>query len=477
MSWRILRLGLSAVSWAALMSMSEPSRGQAAVPSREPAQSPRKARTPEPSRLSPQKPNPAPAPSDFDLDVFGFVELDSMHDTTQSFGAGTNNVILQRPGTFQGDHARLQFTVNNSQVGLSAAAPRFEGMVASGQVVVDFFGVQASEVTEQDVYTQPGVRLRLAFVELETPIVDVLAGQYHDLFGWGGEGFYPNSVAFLGLLGQVYHRQPQVRITRAFGSKARLEVAAAATRPVQRDSQIPDAQAGLKFSLDAWRGANAQGFGKPSITPLSVGVSGVFRRFSVTEYRVDPQDTNQANGYGASANAFIPVIPARSAEDRSNALSLTGEFVLGTGISDLYLLLTGGARFPTLPNPGGLVPPPIYRPNIDPGIVTYDANFNLQTIDWTSFVVGLQYYLPIAGGRVWLSANYSQIMSDNLADLTPQFDHGAIFDKARYFDANVYAAVTPAVQLGLSFQRTEQTFGDGVDHSNHRTEGGVRFFF
>jgi hypothetical protein len=45
--------------------------------------------------------------------------------------------------------------------------------------------------------------MRHFYVKMETPIVDVLAGQYHDLFAWGGAGFHPNSVAFLPLPGQI----------------------------------------------------------------------------------------------------------------------------------------------------------------------------------------------------------------------------------------------------------------------------------
>ena len=41
-------------------------------------------------------------------------------------------------------------------------------------------------------------------------------------------------------------------------------------------------------------------------------------------------------------------------------------------------------------------PPPVYTPNIDSGIVTYDGDNRLRTCDWEGFVAGAQYYLPIA---------------------------------------------------------------------------------
>jgi hypothetical protein len=437
-------------------------------------------------------PAQAQAPeSKWQSSVYGFAELDAMHDTTQSYGPATNNNMLARPGTYAAAHARTQFTANNSLVGLRVVAPEYCCLRASGQVEVDFFGVQPTDATEQATFTTPSVRMRLFYLKLETHVVDLLAGQYHDLFAWGGEGFYQNSLAFLGVAGEIYHRNPQIRLSKSLRGRALgLDVAVAAVRPVQRDSEVPDIQGGIKVVLPGWKGATAQGFGRPDLLPLAIGVSGVWRRFAVAEFLTNPTDAKIAYGWGLDANAFIPVIPARSATDRSNALSLTAEFSTGTGISDLYTGLTGGALFPLLPDPSGLLmPPPIYRPNIDSGIVTYDANANLKTIDWRAFVVGLQYYLPVADGSLWVAATYSRLESANILSLTPESGRGGIFIQQDYVDGNVFAALTPAVQVGFSYQRTQQTFGDRPFSSsdtlpsphptglNQRLELGFRLFF
>jgi hypothetical protein len=420
--------------------------------------------------------------------LYGFVELDGMHDSTQSYGPSANNVMLARPGTYAGLHGRTQLTANNSLFGFIVAPPTWGNLKSIGHVEVDFFGAQPNDVTEQTAFTAPSVRMRLFYFRLKQPLfrssLELLAGQYHDLFAWGGAGFYPNSVAFLGIAGEVYHRQPQIRLTWSIPlCCVTIDVAAAAVRPVQRDSEVPDVQAGIKVSLNRWRGIGAQGFGQPDVQPIAIGVSGVWRRFAVAEFLPVPGESKIGFGYGFAANAFVPIIPARAISDRRNALSLTAEATIGTGISDLYTGLTGGALFPTLPNPAGLLPAPLYRPNIDSGIVTFDADGNLQPINWRAFVVGLQYYLPVADGRVWVSANYSQLRSGNIVSLTPENSRGGVFFWQQYVDANAYAAVTPAVQLGASYQYTEQAFGDrpfgGANpHShNHRAELGFRFFF
>jgi hypothetical protein len=426
--------------------------------------------------------------------LYGFAELDGMHDTTESYGPAANNTVLARPGrpdNYAWHHGRTQFTVNNSLIGLRVAAPEYRRMKASGQVEVDFFGVQPTDATEQTAFTAPSIRLRLFYLKLETPVVDVLAGQYHDLFGWGGAGFYQNSVAFLGVGGEIYHRNPQIRLSKTFtGAGASLDIAAAAVRPVQRDSELPDIEGGIKLSLSSWKGANAQGFGQPGIAPLAIGISGVGRRFAVAEFLTSPGDPRVAYGWGVAVNAFLPVIPAHSADEMGNALSVMAEASVGTGISDLYTGLTGGALFPLLPDPSGVItPPPIYRPNIDNGIVTYDANSNLKAINWRSLVVGLQYYLPIDEGRVWVSATASRLESNNLRLLTPEGGRGAIFTQQDYLDGNLFVELTPACEVGLSYQVTQQVFGDfpfaeappavpaHPEQRNQRAEVGLRMFF
>jgi len=421
--------------------------------------------------------------------LYGFVELNAMHDSTQSYGPSSNNAVLARPGTYAGLHGRTQMTANNSLFGFVIKPRERRGLLPMGHVEMDFFGVQPSDATESTLFTTPSVRMRLFYFSLKAEMDErssatLLVGQYHDLFGWGGNGFYPHSVAFLGIAGEIYRRQPQIRAAVTIPACCvTVDVAAAAVRPVQRDSEVPDVEGGIKLSVDKWRGVGAQGFGQPDTQPLSVGVSGVWRRFAVAEFLPVPGDPKIGFGWGLAVNAFAPIIRGHSVMDRRNALSLNAELTTGSGISDLYTGLTGGALFPTLPNPSGMMPPPLYRPNIDSGIVTFDADGNLKTIDWNAFVVGLQYYLPIAYGHVWVSANYSQLKSNNIISLTPENSRGAVFYYQDYVDGNLFGELTPAVQVGVSYQWTHQVFGDRPfsgphpESHNHRAELGFRFFF
>ena len=410
--------------------------------------------------------------------IYGFAELDIMGDSTQSFGESATNNTLARPNTPAGDNPRTQVTARNSRLGFKIAAPEWDGIRSSAVVEFDFFGDPSLTTKQGEAYTAGPARMRQFYAKLETPIVDILAGQYHDLFAWGGAGFYPNTVAFLAVPGQIYHRNPQLRLSKTLkGGAVDLEIAAAVVRPVQRDAVLPDFQGGLKVNVNGWTGASAPGASRPVAAPLSLGLSAVSRRFLVTDFQQSPANPQKANGFGFAANAFIPIIPAKGA-DLSNALSLTGEFTTGSGISDLYTGLTGGVGFPALPNPGGLPAAPVYTPNIDQGIVTFDASNQVKPVKWSGVVVNAHYHLPFGNGKkVWVSGTYGFLKSSNAAALTPIQGLPFVFDKAQYIDANLWWALTPAAQIGVSYQRTQQTLGDGVVSHNDRGQGAFYFFF
>jgi hypothetical protein len=422
---------------------------------------------------------PAPAASGVTASLYGFIELDVMHDSTQSFTEAATNNTMARPATLAGDNPRTQFTARDSRVGLVLGAPQLGRVRTSAVVEVDFFGNLQPTATEDVTFSTPALRLRHAYVKFETPAVDVLAGLTSDLFAWGGAGFYPNTVAFLGVPGQIYHRDPQLRLSKVVtGRSVAFEVAAAAVRPAQRDGEIPDGQGGLRLAFLRWMGSSGQGASPPKPAPASLGVSGIYRHFSVPAFTTSAANPKKANGWGAAVNLFLPIIPAKSADDLGNTLSATAEATMGAGISNLYTGLTGGVLFPTLPNPTMMLPVPIFVPDVDQGLVTYDADGNLQPVKWRALVVGLQYRAPWGmGRRLGLSAVASQLESTNIDALTPVQGLPLVFSKAQYVDGSVFFAPTPESQVGGSVQIERQTFGDGLQGTNIRGELAVYYFF
>lgn len=403
---------------------------------------------------------------------YGDVQVNFIYDTTRSYGDTIGQSLVAREDTFEGTVGRFQASSRSSRFGMAIAAKRMGGLTPSAVLEADFAGDQPSSdvgASERAYYDSPTFRLRHAFLNLENDYIDVLIGQTDDVFGWQNT---PSSVS----------RHTQLRLSRTFGAKepVGVDVAVAAVRPAQRDSELPDGQAGLRFTLNEWKGIYTRD-GIPSARPLSIGVSGVARQFNVDAFTPPPtQTSNQVIGWGFSIDAVLPVFPADDEYDRGNALTLSGSYVRGTGIGDL-MRVDGGAKFPPLPNPARASPPPEYEANIDEGLVSFDRLGKLNTIDWEGFRIDAQYYLP-PSGRVRIAAIYSQAYSKNMFGLYPQ--GGAeidllthIADRVRYVEGNLFWDVTPEVRLGTACIYTTVTYLDGEEPDNIRAKLTAHYFF
>jgi hypothetical protein len=411
------------------------------------------------------------------LTFYGWAELDAMADTGESFGESVLNQPIARPYTYAGDNPRFQATAKDSRLGFKVRAPAVGSIRVSGQLETDFFAPLPATATQDDSYVFDAIRMRLYFATVETPVVNLLVGQNFDLFGWGGQGFLPHTAAF-GVMGQVFHRNPQARLSKVLASAPfNLELALAGVRPATRDSGVPDLQAGLKLTVNGRQGTSAQGPSLARTAPMTFALSAVGRRLAVDDFQAIPADPQVVWGWGAVAQALIPIIPAHG-QDLSNALSIVAEGSTGSGISDLYLALTGGVLFPALPNPHNVTPAPVYASNIDTGIVTFDAQGIAHPINWRAWVINAQYDAPFRAGRLLsLSGTYSEVRSNNALALTPPGGRYFVWDHGRYFDATLWWNVAPSFQMALSYQTMSQTYGDWTLARNNRAEAAWWFFF
>ena len=181
----------------------------------------------------------------------------------------------------------------SSRCGTPASAspfsrPQIGNLRPSALIEGDFFGSQPSPptgVSESTYYDSPTFRIRHAYLKLDGGFVDLLAGQTYDVFGWQNY-FFPCSAEFLGLPNQVFSRNTQLRLSRTFGADGpvSVDIAVSAGRPAQRDSQIPDFEAGLRFSVNGWKGITTPGNVRTVAAPLSIGVSGIARQFKVDAF-------------------------------------------------------------------------------------------------------------------------------------------------------------------------------------------------
>jgi hypothetical protein len=285
----------------------------------EPAPPPPAAYAPEPLELgpAPDRPPVYGKRTDWFMVPYGYARLDAIEDSTQSFADGIQPNLIQRAGTYAGDHQRTVITARDSRLGLFVGPPEYRGIRTSGQIEFDFYGLEPTDARIHDSVVFATPRLRLAYLKIETRILDVVAGQYYDLFGWNGS-YYVATVGYLGIPGEVYHRNPQLRLekTLRFGN-LELTAAAALVRPGQRDSGVPEGQAGLKIAYRGWLGAAMAGFGRPQLQPLSLGVSALYRKFQVPVFRAQPgSESQEVYGRGLAAQLLLPVIPVKTLKNR-----------------------------------------------------------------------------------------------------------------------------------------------------------------
>jgi len=446
--------------------------------------------------------------------LYGFIEGDTIFDSTQSFtDAAGNNQVLRPTGNtaplqptlsgvtqqpvqatqgYLGSHGQTQFSVRNSRLGLRLRAPGSESVHASAMVEMDFLGNQPPGVSQSSFFTSPTMRLRHAMFRVETPVVDFLVGQYWQLFGWQGS-YQPNTVEIQGVPGQLYARAPQVRISKSFrGDLFTFEMAVAAARP-PAGSEVPEVEGGVRLAVNKWAGMHTAGATGTSIHPLSIAVTGDYRKFQIPQASTLLPSSSVGTQSGAiAADVFIPVIPASEGK-RGNSLSLIGEFVTGSGISDMYAGMNSGVMFPFIVNDttGQLQIP--WPGNVDQGLVAYDINpggFALHPIQWTSFLAGLEYYLPGLDGKVWISGNYSHIQSQNSGDfarnnadqpsplvyffLTTQ---SQVRKSEDWWDANVFVDPLPSVRIGAEFAQFIDHYVDGFTATNNRVQLSGFFLF
>lgn len=453
--------------------------------------------------------------SDWKLTIYGFAEADAIHDSTRSFNDGLNNSVVAHVTTQANQNSRTQFTVRNSRFGFRADSPRYGRIKTAGLLEFDLFGNQPSinsgggspgqapgnaTTTEAAYFNNAALRVRHAYVTIQDPVVDVLAGQTYYLLGWQNY-FFGATAGFLGLPNELFNRTAQVRLSHTFETDLlNIDVAAGVFRPAQRDSAIPDAQAGLRLVFNHWKGISTPGSSGTTALPAALAVSAMQRAFKVDPYAPLPGPSTRLLGWAVAFNFLLPIIPAKDATDRGNALTITGEFVTGTGDADQYTGMTAGATMPNvypLPpdtpvnNMGVSVPPspgtaPLvglpYTPNVDPGLVAFDSRNFLHTINWETFVIGVQYYLPPTG-RLFISGNYSGGYSNNIASLfhpnavtQPWVNSWNVFQWSQYFDANLFFDVTPAMRVGASYQRVTQELADDTTARNQRFEMTFLYF-
>jgi len=196
-------------------------------------------------------------------------------------------------------------------------------------------------------------------------------------------------------------------------------------------------------------------------------------------------------GWAIAANVLLPIIPAKDGTDRGNALTLTGEFGHSTGDADQSRNDRGRDHAQCVSLAPGIYvnyygKRDAHGQRVSPLIGTpYNAQRRSGLVgsierghshyQFGDIVVGIQYYLPPTG-RVFVSGNYSQgkiQQHPNLFHPLCPISHGSMLGRIPVFaygDGNIFFDLTPAVRMGLSYQRVDQKLAEDTSVHNNRFE-------
>ncbi len=410
---------------------------------------------------------------------YGFVQADFMWDSTQSFNDFSGNGQVARPETYAGSHPRFEMSLRNSRFGFRFAPPAWGDIKTSGNFEFDFIGGEgagaiqnaAATVSEAAFFVNPVLRIRHAWGKIETPIVDILFGQTWDVYGMLPL-YLPTIVQWPGLLGEIFARTPQFRVSKTIKTEfVNVDLILAAMRPPQRDAAVPEGQAAARIYFPKWTGWHSGYLTGTSLMPASLSVSGTLRQFAIgapctfaaPATTCASTTTNFATGSGIAVSGFIPIIP-RTKEDKSNSLNLVGELSSGTSNSDLYTGFTGGIA-------NALPAGQAFTGVIDAGLLAYNAAGELVQPKWLTSLLGLDYTLP--GGRATIFVNWSHTQLNNPGD----FPSRNVRNHSNMWNGGVTVDVTQQVRMAVDYTRIVDVYNDGVTANNDRVQFVSYFFF
>jgi hypothetical protein len=414
----------------------------------------------------------------FSVQIHGFVEADMIGDDTQSFKESVGNSPVVSPGTTAGDNGELQFSPRNSRIDFLAQAPELDGWKSKGYLEADFlwydpapsYNAAATNAaptnSELNLYTQPSIRVRLAYLDAQNDGWELLVGQYWSLFGWQAN-YFMSTIGVTPYSGVLFERTPQFRVMKTFDGDAKLEIGVSAERPEEDASMVPNFDGGIRFSLQSWKGRFSLAQGNVNTVPFSIGLSGTFRNYSYGAAGTNVDLSQNAEGGAVAVDTLIPVLSYDGKDGAS--LVLTGEWSAGNGDGDELPNWTGG-----LPSLNGAT----NGLNMDPGIAGFTSGGKFTLVDIESWNTQFQFNFP-KSWNTYITAGYGELYSDNIGGLTAG---GAAASKLYNDDSSVFANVvhdfSSNIRFGLEYARFDTHYstqnGDVLDHRTELT-GWYRF--
>ena len=399
-----------------------------------------------------------PVTSRFKLSIGGYIKAEALYKTNSGgFGfagsiPGTQNfgfTAVPQHNTAAGENGQFNMLANETRFQFTINAPDWRGLKSLGYLEMDFDGDNVNTITRYGGVAPPagignpqgggiqngGFRIRHAFLRLAG---EGLGGSWSVLFGQAWETFgmlpfYGGSSLSFGGATIFGGRSPQLtlrhdlRLFRDFT----LQTTIGAHNDWTQFNEVPRGEISGRLIYSGW-----QGFQGGSRTPLNLGISAMVGRQkadvqtaiggAVGSFSFPSQRALSNTAWGFTGGIFLPILPGRSATDRTFALSAVSEAGYGEGVNTLIPGanplggMTVGA--PNRGDPGSaffkpgscafvIAPTLIAAAGTNPcagaapaGSLMLPTELSLVKAAWTSWNV--QFYLPagfwISGGQKWV---------------------------------------------------------------------------
>jgi len=404
----------------------------------------------------------------------GFVEFDSITDTTRSFLETVGNGAVARKNSFNGDNGRTQFSLRNSRLAFNILAPEVDGWKTRGFFENDFLGYDPNPAntnspanSESAFYSSPTLRIRHAFLSAESGNLQILAGQTWSLFAWQPQ-YVLASISLNPISGTSFQRIARVGVieTLPLNDQNNLQVGASLERPSQRDGMIPNLVVAARWADQARKSGITGPSSDINAFPMSVGLSGTYRNFEhASAGTISTSDLIKLPAFAMAANILLPILASSDGKDVSNTLTLTGEFTAGRGYGDEFTNWTGGlAQTYT----AGAATDTTNNTNIDPGLGGYTNSGSFDLVKLRTWNAQLQYHFE---GKTFVTLGYGQLYSSNISDFVgaPGVSAANVYDRieAKFF--NIAHDFTAHVRMALEFDHFNTHYvSDGETNFDNR---------
>jgi len=405
--------------------------------------------------------------------VSGFLETDMTSDSVRSFTEVMGNNPVDRSNTFAGSNGRTQFSVRNSRLAFTVLPPVQDDWKSKGYFEFDFLGYDPAPPTnsEASFATNPTLRMRHGYLNLEKNGWSIFAGQTWSLFGWE-PSYVVTTVSVPPAPGIIYQRTPELMVIQkiALSESENLQWGGAIARPSQRDSQTPNLDFGARLTSSRRSSGFASASGDVSNEAMSLALTGTRRDFTTPDSAAVTSAQTHHVGNALAVDFLFPLIASHDGAIE-NTLTWTGEYSTGDGYGDAFPSWTGNLA--ALPAAGLGVS---NETNLDAGQGGFDASGDFHLVKLQTWNTQLQYHLP-SSWHAFVTVGYTELRSNNAKDLSPIVATKTIYDQSHLTFLNIFHDCTKQIRVGLEYAEMSTHYIDDVQPIDHRYQISTFFRF